>query len=57
MQKKRVCTPERYNSGMHVECAVQLVMMAWIACLQAAELWNLQNSLQVYVFFNNGIFF
>lgn len=38
------------NTDILVTYDVQLVLMAWSACRQAAGLWSMQSALQSYVF-------
>lgn len=49
MFKKLVCNLHKFNNGIGVTNAFQLVKMVCNACMRAAELWSIQNALQAYV--------
>lgn len=41
------------STGLPVKYAVELIEMAWNACISAAVLRSIQNVLLTYVFYNN----
>lgn len=51
--QKNLPTLHHYNTAMYVTYAVQLVMKAWNACRQAAELGSIQIRCKFMVFYSN----
>lgn len=52
MPNKLVSTERNYGCGMGMEYVVQMVIINWNECTQAAGLESIQIGLQHYIFIN-----